>query len=94
LALLFFQLGFLIIFVPTGVLQVPMLLSIWDDGFAISVPREVQTTKGEISKALAGFQRNATEQGIEIIKVAVGIILHYVKPTFVQKNYAEKSMFP
>jgi 2-oxoisovalerate dehydrogenase E1 component len=53
-----------------GVLQVPMLLSIWDDGFAISVPREVQTTKGEISKALAGFQRNATEQGIEIIKVA------------------------
>lgn len=52
-----------------GVLQVPMVTSVWDDGYAISVPREYQTTKSEISKALAGFQRNETEKGVEIIKV-------------------------
>jgi TPP-dependent pyruvate/acetoin dehydrogenase alpha subunit len=38
-----------------GVLQVPMLVSVWDDGYGISVPIEYQTTKGSISKALAGF---------------------------------------
>ncbi len=52
-----------------GVLQVPMVASVWDDGYAISVPREMQTTKAEISKALAGFQRNDTEKGVEILKV-------------------------
>ncbi len=52
-----------------GVLQVPMVSSVWDDGYAISVPRELQTTKGEISKALAGFQRTDTEKGVEILKV-------------------------
>ncbi|TAG51497.1 MAG: transketolase [Cytophagales bacterium] len=52
-----------------GVLQVPMLVSVWDDGFAISTPREKATTKQEISKALEGFQRNETEKGIEILKV-------------------------
>lgn len=53
-----------------GVLQVPLICSVWDDGYAISVPRELQTTKSEISKALEGFQRTETEKGIEIIKVA------------------------
>ncbi|MFN0050267.1 MAG: thiamine pyrophosphate-dependent enzyme [Cytophagales bacterium] len=52
-----------------GVLQVPMVTSVWDDGFAISVPREMQTTKSEISKALAGFQRTESEKGVEILKV-------------------------
>lgn len=49
-----------------GVLQVPMVMSIWDDGFGISVPRELQTTKNSISEALAGFQRNAEKPGFEI----------------------------
>ena len=40
-----------------GVLQVPMLLSIWDDGWGISVPTKYQTTKGDISEILKGFQR-------------------------------------
>ena len=40
-----------------GVLQVPMLVSVWDDGYAISVPREFQTTKSEISKALASQEK-------------------------------------
>ncbi|MEO6281765.1 MAG: thiamine pyrophosphate-dependent enzyme [Dyadobacter sp.] len=53
----------------SGVLQVPMLVSVWDDGYGISVPIEYQTTKGSISKALAGLQRNEDEPGIEIFVV-------------------------
>ncbi|RAU83381.1 alpha-ketoacid dehydrogenase subunit alpha/beta [Pontibacter arcticus] len=53
-----------------GVLQIPMLVSVWDDGYGISVPAEYQTTKGSISEILAGFQRNSKEeQGYEIFKV-------------------------
>lgn len=52
-----------------GVLQVPMLISVWDDEYGISVPKEYQTTKGSISKILAGFQRTRTEKGFEIITV-------------------------
>ncbi|QIP12053.1 transketolase [Spirosoma aureum] len=53
-----------------GVLQVPLLMSVWDDGYGISVPVEYQTTKGSISKALAGFQRESQdEKGIEIFTV-------------------------
>ena len=50
-----------------GVLQVPLVMSVWDDGYGISVPRELQTTKGSISDALAGFQRNAEQKGFEIL---------------------------
>jgi 2-oxoisovalerate dehydrogenase E1 component len=50
-----------------GVLQVPMLMSVWDDGYGISVPQEYHTTKASISKALAGLQRNKNEKGFEII---------------------------
>jgi 2-oxoisovalerate dehydrogenase E1 component len=49
-----------------GVLQVPMLTSVWDDDYGISVPNEYQTTKGSISKILAGFQRTEDEKGFEI----------------------------
>ncbi|PSR57479.1 transketolase [Adhaeribacter arboris] len=50
-----------------GVLQVPMLVSVWDDGYGISVPNEYQITKSNISKVLAGFQReNPEEPGYEI----------------------------
>lgn len=49
-----------------GVLQVPMVMSIWDDGYGISVPREFQTTKGSISEALAGMQRTKEKKGFEI----------------------------
>lgn len=52
-----------------GVLQVPMLVSVWDDDYGISVPKEYQTTKGSISKILAGFQRTETEKGFEILTV-------------------------
>ncbi|MCX8491766.1 MAG: thiamine pyrophosphate-dependent dehydrogenase E1 component subunit alpha, partial [Cyclobacteriaceae bacterium] len=49
-----------------GVLQVPMLVSVWDDEYGISVPKEYQTTKGSISKILAGFQRDKKEKGYEL----------------------------
>jgi len=52
-----------------GVLQVPMLLSIWDDGWGISVPSKYQTTKGNISEVLKGFQRTQKKDGLEIYKV-------------------------
>jgi 2-oxoisovalerate dehydrogenase E1 component len=52
-----------------GVLQVPMLTSIWDDAYGISVPQEYHTTKGSISKLLSGLQRTSREKGFEIITV-------------------------
>ncbi len=52
-----------------GVLQVPMLVSVWDDDYGISVPQQYHTTKGSISKVLAGLQRNDREPGIEIFVV-------------------------
>lgn len=52
-----------------GVLQVPMLMSVWDDNYGISVPQEFHTTRGSISNVLAGFSRNEKEDGFEIFKV-------------------------
>ena len=49
-----------------GVLQVPMVMSVWDDGYGISVSREHQTTKDSISEALAGMQRTDEKPGYEI----------------------------
>tara|TARA_Y100001978_G_C23694633_1_gene436798 strand:+ start:551 stop:2992 length:2442 start_codon:yes stop_codon:yes gene_type:complete len=49
-----------------GVMQIPMVMSVWDDGYGISVPRKYQTTKGSISDALAGMQRTETKNGYEI----------------------------
>jgi len=52
-----------------GVLQIPMVISVWDDDYGISVHNDQQTTKGSISKALEGLQRNEQEKGFEIITV-------------------------
>ncbi len=52
-----------------GVLQVPAIISIWDDGYGISVSNEVQMTKSDVSEVLAGFQRDKKNAGFEIIKV-------------------------
>ncbi len=51
-----------------GVLQVPMLMSVWDDGHGISVPKKYQTTKESISEVLKGFQRENGGKGYEILK--------------------------
>ncbi len=52
-----------------GVLQVPLVIFVWDDGYGISVPRKYQTTKGSISAALEGFRKSADTNGIEIYNV-------------------------
>lgn len=52
-----------------GVLQVPMVMSVWDDEFGISVHAKYQTTKESISEILKGFQRDDKNKGYEIIVV-------------------------
>ncbi len=52
-----------------GVLKVPLAISVWDDGYGISVPREFQTTKNSISEIVEGFRVNAAGQGIDIYVV-------------------------
>lgn len=52
-----------------GVLQVPMVMNVWDDEYGISVHAEHQTTKEDISKVLSGFQRDKNDDGYEIIIV-------------------------
>ncbi len=52
-----------------GVLQVPLLLSVWDDRWGISVPSKYQTTKENISELLKGFQRTQKKEGLEIYTV-------------------------
>jgi transketolase len=52
-----------------GVLQIPVVFSVWDDGHGISVPTAIQTTKSSISEALAGFQKEENTNGLEIFKV-------------------------
>ena len=52
-----------------GVLQIPMVVSVWDDGFGISVSKKYQTTKESISEILSGFQRTEEKEGYEILTV-------------------------
>jgi len=52
-----------------GVLQVPMVMSVWDDDYGISVHARHQTTKESISEILKGFQRDEKGEGYEIIRV-------------------------
>lgn len=52
-----------------GVLQVPMVISVWDDEYGISVHAKHQTTKENISEILKGFQRDKDNEGYEILRV-------------------------
>ncbi|MFW6227398.1 MAG: thiamine pyrophosphate-dependent enzyme, partial [Bacteroidota bacterium] len=51
-----------------AVMQIPLAMAVWDDGYGISVPREVQTVKSSISEALKGFEKEAESNGIQILK--------------------------
>ena len=74
-----------------GVLQIPLVMSVWDDGYGISVPSEFQTTKSSISKALAGFQRNEDGEGLEIFAVKgwdyVGLMEAYQKAATLARDF-------
>ncbi|MBT7652920.1 MAG: transketolase [Flavobacteriales bacterium] len=50
-------------------LEVPMLMSVWDDGYGISVPKKYHTTKESISEALRGFQKSEGTNGLTIFRV-------------------------
>jgi len=52
-----------------GVQRVPLAICVWDDGYGISVPKEYQTTKGNISEVLEGFRVNEKGQGLDIYTV-------------------------
>lgn len=52
-----------------GVLQIPLAVFVWDDGYGISVPTQYQTTKGSISEALRGMQKEEGTNGIRIYQV-------------------------
>jgi pyruvate/2-oxoglutarate/acetoin dehydrogenase E1 component/TPP-dependent pyruvate/acetoin dehydrogenase alpha subunit len=52
-----------------GVLQVPLAIFVWDDGYGISVPKKFQTTKASISAALKGFEKTEDTNGVDIYKL-------------------------
>ncbi|MEM9824205.1 MAG: thiamine pyrophosphate-dependent dehydrogenase E1 component subunit alpha, partial [Bacteroidota bacterium] len=52
-----------------AVMQVPLVVSVWDDGYGISVPKKYQTVKQSISKALEGMRFTKTEEGLDIVRV-------------------------
>jgi pyruvate/2-oxoglutarate/acetoin dehydrogenase E1 component/TPP-dependent pyruvate/acetoin dehydrogenase alpha subunit len=52
-----------------GVMQVPLAIFVWDDGYGISVPKKYQTTKSSISEALKGFQKEEDTNGFHIYQL-------------------------
>ncbi|MCK6640510.1 MAG: thiamine pyrophosphate-dependent enzyme [Bacteroidia bacterium] len=62
-----------------AVMQIPLLMSVWDDGYGISVPKKYQTTKESISEALSGFQRNEFHTGFQIFKTKGWDYAHLVE---------------
>ena len=74
-----------------GVLQIPVIMSIWDDGYGISVPSEYHTTRNDLSKVLSGFQRSSNkEDGFELFTVKawdyVGLLNAYSKAEKLARN--------
>ena len=74
----------------SGVLQIPMVTSVWDDEYGISVHAKYQTTKENISEVLKGFQRDPKNKGLEIFRVNgwdyVKLIDTYSKAAEVSRN--------
>jgi len=75
-----------------GVLQIPMVISVWDDAYGISVHNKHHTTKESISEILSGFQRTEEKKGFEIIEVKgwdyIGLIEAYEKAEkFAREEY-------
>lgn len=73
-----------------GVLQVPMIVSVWDDEYGISVPNKYHTTKGSISEVLKGFQREEDKEGCEIFTVKgwdyEGLMETYYKASIIARE--------
>lgn len=77
-------------FNAAGVLQVPMIISVWDDDYGISVTNEYQVTKSSISVALEGFRRNKNQKGYEIFVVKgwdyEGLVATYEKASKIARE--------
>ncbi len=73
-----------------GVLQVPLIVSIWDDGYGISVSKEFQTTKESISDVLKGFEYVEGKNGFYIYKVKAydypNLVATYLKASQITRN--------
>lgn len=77
-----------------GVMQVPLAVAIYDDGFGISVPIELQTTKSSISEALKGFQKEKGTNGISIYKCKGWDYQDLVKTFFEGISKCRESQIP
>ena len=77
-----------------GVLQVPMVVSIWDDGYGISVPAKFQRTKSNLSELLSGFERTAEERGYEIITVKAWDYAALIEAYSRAENFAREHHIP
>ena len=79
-----------------GVLQAPMLLSIWDDGYGISVPNELQITKGDLSALLSGFRRAPGEPpGVRPLhRQGVGLRRRSARPTSRRRRSCAREHVP
>ncbi|MFM2156534.1 MAG: hypothetical protein RL516_1283 [Bacteroidota bacterium] len=73
-----------------GVLQIPMVISVWDDGYGISVPAKYQTTKQNISEILSGFERTEDKEGYVILTGKgwdyVGLVELYEKASYIART--------
>jgi 2-oxoisovalerate dehydrogenase E1 component len=77
-----------------GVLQIPMVISIWDDGYGISVPQQYHTVKESISEVLSGFQRTKEKPGYEIFTVNGWDYLALINTFRKASQLARKSHIP
>ena len=71
-----------------AVMEIPLAVIVWDDGYGISVPKDLQTVKRNISKALSGFKKNDDLNGIIIYETKAGDYPHLIE-TF--KNAISKT---
>lgn len=77
-----------------GVLQVPLVMSIWDDEYGISVPNEFQLTKKSLADMLRGFQRTEDERGFEIFSVKAWRYLDLIQTYYEAAKLAREAHIP
>jgi pyruvate/2-oxoglutarate/acetoin dehydrogenase E1 component/TPP-dependent pyruvate/acetoin dehydrogenase alpha subunit len=77
-----------------GVLRAPVIMSVMDNGFGISVPKKYHTTKGEISEMLAGLQRDGKGDGFEVMRVKAWDYLALIETYQKAENYCRGEGVP
>lgn len=77
-----------------GVLQVPLVISVWDDGYGISVPSKYQTVKESISKVLEGFEKEEESNGLRILRTKGWDYVHLVQTYRKAEEWAREQHVP